>query len=106
VVSTQEDLLSQMVDGTRIASLIRRALDDPDLWVRLFHCPDKVIAEEGLSPAEATAIRAGDLSRVRLDDDTLAAGRKIFGEQPPTDGISNETAFMTVHSDRVTQLCT
>jgi hypothetical protein len=98
--------MSHMIEGARIAGLIRRAMEDPDVRVRLFHCPEKVIAEQGLVAGEASAIRAGDLSRVELDDETLALGRLIFSEQPPGDGVSNETAFMSVRSDRVSQLCT
>jgi hypothetical protein len=94
------------IDGTRIAELIREAYDDVDLRVRLFHCPDRVIADLHLSEDEQRAIRTGDLSQVDLDDDTLQSGRRIFTEVPKIEGQHKAAAqYLLFSSEEIQRLC-
>jgi hypothetical protein len=98
-----------LIDGTRIGALIKQAADDIDLRVRLFHCPEKVIAGMDLTDEEARALRMGDLSRVDLDDETLAQGRRLFSELPALDEGANQVAasyLSEFRTDRVRELCT
>jgi hypothetical protein len=69
-------------DGHKLADIFRRAKDDTDLRVMIYYCPDKVIRIEGLEGEEARALRAGDLSRLRLDDEAYEIGSRLFIELP------------------------
>jgi hypothetical protein len=87
--------VSRRIDGARIGEIIQRAQNDEDLRIRLYYCPEKVVKTMNLTPEEAHAIRAGDLSIVDLDDATLDLGRKLFtelpdlGGRPPAEGAYN-----------------
>jgi hypothetical protein len=95
-----------LIDGGRIRDLIEQAQNDSELRVRLFHCPEKVIAQSGLSEDEARAIRTGDLSGVDLDDESLAAGRKLFSETPTIEGqVSGAAQYMLFSSKDIQSLC-
>src|SRR5271154_5231083 len=73
---------SAMVDGTRLAALFHKAQGDADLRVRIYYCPDSVIETEDLSSEEQRALRMGDLSKIRLDDESFELGRRLFDELP------------------------
>lgn len=100
--------MPRLIDGTRIGQIIRDAHQDPELRIRLFHCPEKAIDSMGLTPEESSALRTGDLSRVDLDDETLAAGRRLFDEMPTIDEASQSAAAYlgAFRPDAVRELCT
>jgi hypothetical protein len=96
----------ELVRGDRIAELIRAAHADREMWLRLFHCPEKVLAGLDLSEDEARAVRLGDMSRVDLDDEMLELARKVFTEYPTTDGVdSMDVSYLQFAPDEVRDLC-
>jgi hypothetical protein len=69
-------------DGSRLAALFHRAQTDPDLRVRVYYCPESVTQDSDLTEPEKRALRTGDLSRVKLDDESFELGRRLFDELP------------------------
>lgn len=69
-------------DGTRLAALFHEAQLDADLRVRIYYCPESILANSELTEPEKRALRTGDLSRVKLDDESFELGRRLFDELP------------------------
>lgn len=95
------------INGTRIRTIIEQAQSDSELRIRLFHCPDKVIADSDLTVDEARAVRMGDLSAVDLDEPTLELGRRLFTELPKIEGQTAAAAqYLLFSSEHIQALCT
>lgn len=94
---------SSWIDGTRIAEIIRRAAGDEQVRLRLFYCPEELVADMALTPDEAYVVRTGDLSRVLLDDELLDLGRTVFEQSGSV--LSYTGSFLDSAQTR-TELCT
>jgi hypothetical protein len=98
----------QLIDGSKLAEIARKAHDDLDWHMMVVYCPEKVIRLMGLNEQEAYCISTGDLSKVDLDDDTLEMARHMF--ETPKAGLSDVRSAYRIwgrfNGVRTSELCT
>jgi len=97
----------QWIEGTKIGAIAHRAAADLDLHMQIVYCPEKLVRDWELSPEEAHVLRTADLSKVRLDDETLELARAMF--ETPKAGLADVRSSYRIWgkwSDiRSSQLC-